>query len=33
MGSHGHGALAAATLGSVAVGVLARCKHPLLLLR
>ena len=33
MGSHGHGALAAATLGSVATGVLARCKVPLLLLR
>jgi nucleotide-binding universal stress UspA family protein len=33
MGSHGHGALAGATLGSVATGVLARCRLPLLLLR
>ncbi len=33
MGSHGHGALAAVALGSVATGVLARCKLPLLLLR
>lgn len=33
MGSHGHGALMNATLGSVATGVLARCKLPLLLLR
>jgi nucleotide-binding universal stress UspA family protein len=33
MGSHGHGALASAALGSVATGVLARCRLPLLLLR
>jgi nucleotide-binding universal stress UspA family protein len=33
MGSHGHGAVGSATLGSVASGVLSRCKVPLLLVR
>ncbi|MFN9479171.1 MAG: universal stress protein [Betaproteobacteria bacterium] len=33
MGSHGHGALASAVLGSVTNAVLARCKKPLLMLR
>jgi nucleotide-binding universal stress UspA family protein len=33
MGSHGHSALGGAVLGSVANGVLARCKVPLLLIR
>jgi nucleotide-binding universal stress UspA family protein len=33
MGSHGHGALANVVLGSVATGVLARCKIPVLLMR
>ena len=33
MGTHGHGALANAVLGSVAAGVLARCKGPVLLVR
>ena len=33
MGSHGHGALANLVLGSVATGVLARCKVPVLLIR
>ena len=31
MGTHGHSALAGAVLGSVAQGVLARCKVPMLL--
>ena len=33
MGSHGHSALANVVLGSVASGVLARCKLPVLLIR
>jgi nucleotide-binding universal stress UspA family protein len=33
MGSHGHTALGNVTLGSVASGVLARCKTPVLLVR
>lgn len=33
MGSHGHSALSSAILGSVASGVLARCKTPVLLVR
>ncbi|MBX3643898.1 MAG: universal stress protein [Rubrivivax sp.] len=33
MGSHGHSALGSAVLGSVAQGVLARCKTPLLFIR
>jgi len=33
MGSHGHSALAGLVLGSVASGVLARCKAPVLLIR
>lgn len=33
MGSHGHGALRSAVLGSVASGVLARCQAPVLLIR
>jgi nucleotide-binding universal stress UspA family protein len=33
MGSHGHSALAGLVLGSVATGVLARCKVPVLLVR
>jgi nucleotide-binding universal stress UspA family protein len=33
MGSHGHGALANVVLGSVATGVLARCRIPVLLMR
>jgi nucleotide-binding universal stress UspA family protein len=33
MGSHGHGALGSAVLGSVAQGVLARCRTPLLFIR
>ena len=33
MGSHGHGAFAGLLLGSVATGVLARCKQPVLLVR
>ena len=33
MGSHGHAALANAALGSVATGVLACCKAPVLLVR
>ncbi|MCI4428077.1 MAG: universal stress protein [Burkholderiales bacterium] len=33
LGSHGHSALANLALGSVATGVLARCKTPLLLVR
>ncbi len=33
MGTHGHGALGNAVLGSVATGVLARCKVPVLLIR
>ena len=33
MGSHGHSALGGAVLGSVASGVLARCKVPVLLVR
>ena len=33
MGSHGHSALAGMILGSVANGVLARCKMPVLLIR
>jgi len=33
MGSHGHGALASLLLGSVTLGVLARTKKPLLMLR
>ena len=33
MGSHGHGALGSLILGSVASGVLARCKVPVLLVR
>ena len=33
MGSHGHGALANLVLGSVATGVLAMCKVPVLLVR
>jgi len=33
MGSHGHSALAGMVLGSVANGVLARCKAPVLLIR
>lgn len=33
MGSHGHGALVNMVLGSVATGVLARCKTPVLLVR
>ncbi len=33
MGSHGHTALGNATLGSVATGVLSRCKTPVLLVR
>jgi nucleotide-binding universal stress UspA family protein len=33
MGSHGHSALAGVLLGSVATGVLARCKAPVLLIR
>lgn len=33
MGTHGHGALRNAVLGSVAAGVLARCKAPVLLVR
>lgn len=33
MGSHGHGALGNVLLGSVASGVLARCKVPVLLIR
>jgi nucleotide-binding universal stress UspA family protein len=33
MGSHGHGAFAGLALGSVATGVLARCKAPVLLIR
>jgi nucleotide-binding universal stress UspA family protein len=33
MGSHGHSSLANVVLGSVAAGVLARCKVPVLLIR
>ena len=33
MGSHGHTALGSVVLGSVATGVLARCKVPVLLIR
>lgn len=33
MGSHGHSALGSAVLGSVAQGVLSRCKTPLLFIR
>ena len=33
MGTHGHAALASAVLGSVAQGVLARCRTPLLFIR
>jgi nucleotide-binding universal stress UspA family protein len=33
MGSHGHSALGGVVLGSVATGVLARCKVPVLLVR
>jgi nucleotide-binding universal stress UspA family protein len=33
MGAHGHSALANVVLGSVATGVLARCKIPVLLIR
>jgi nucleotide-binding universal stress UspA family protein len=33
MGSHGHTALGNLALGSVATGVLARCKVPVLLIR
>jgi nucleotide-binding universal stress UspA family protein len=33
MGTHGHSALGSAILGSVASGVLARCKQPVLLVR
>ena len=33
MGSHGHSALGSMVLGSVASGVLARCKAPVLLVR
>lgn len=33
MGSHGHSALGSMVLGSVASGVLARCKAPVLLIR
>ena len=33
MGSHGHSALGAVVLGSVAMSVLARCKTPVLLIR
>ncbi|WP_280156486.1 universal stress protein [Piscinibacter sp. XHJ-5] len=33
MGTHGHTALGHVVLGSVASGVLARCKAPLLLVR
>jgi nucleotide-binding universal stress UspA family protein len=33
MGSHGHGAFGGVVLGSVATGVLARCKTPVLLIR
>lgn len=33
MGSHGHGAFGGMLLGSVASGVLARCKTPVLLIR
>ena len=33
MGTHGHSALANVVLGSVASGVLARCKTPVLLIR
>jgi nucleotide-binding universal stress UspA family protein len=33
MGSHGHTALAGLVMGSVATGVLARCKVPVLLIR
>jgi nucleotide-binding universal stress UspA family protein len=33
LGSHGHGALGSLVLGSVASGVLARCKTPLLIVR
>lgn len=33
MGSHGHGALVGAVMGSVATQVLARCKTPVLLIR
>lgn len=33
MGSHGHSALTNIALGSVATGVLARCKGPVLLIR
>lgn len=33
MGSHGHAALSALVMGSVANGVLARCRTPLLLIR
>jgi len=33
MGSHGHGALANLTLGSVSTKVLARCGVPVLLVR
>jgi nucleotide-binding universal stress UspA family protein len=33
MGTHGHTALGNAVLGSVAQGVLARCKVPVLLVR
>jgi nucleotide-binding universal stress UspA family protein len=33
MGSHGHSALGSMVLGSVATGVLARCKVPVLLVR
>lgn len=32
MGTHGHSALGSAVLGSVASGVLARCKRPMLLI-
>jgi nucleotide-binding universal stress UspA family protein len=33
MGTHGHSAFGSAILGSVASGVLARCKVPVLLIR
>ena len=33
MGSHGHGALTALVMGSVAAHVMAKCKTPLLLIR
>lgn len=33
LGSHGHGALRSLVLGSVAAGVLARCKTPVLIIR